>query len=182
MDKDIFMFGDGGSKGSDIMAMIPALMQNKGMDPNLVAALMNGNNNRNGFGGDGCWWIWIILLFFCWGGFGGNGFGNNGANGLPAQLNNDAGRELLMNAIQGNGAAINQLAASLNCSTTQLQGAICSLQGSVDKIGGQIGMSGQQIINSIQSMGCQIGNQIRMLLQRPPGHRENGLRESARDD
>ena len=60
------MFGDGGSKGSDIMAMIPALMQNKGMDPNLVAALMNGNNNRNGFGGDGCWWIWIILLFFCW--------------------------------------------------------------------------------------------------------------------
>lgn len=154
------MFGDGGSKGSDIMAMIPALMQNKGMDPNLVAALMNGNNNRNGFGGDGCWWIWIILLFFCWGGFGGNGFGNNGANGLPAQLNNDAGRELLMNAIQGNGAAINQLAASLNCSTTQLQGAICSLQGSVDKIGGQIGMSGQQIINSIQSMGCQIGNQI----------------------
>ena len=135
-------------------------MQNKGMDPNLVAALMNGNNNRNGFGGDGCWWIWIILLFFCWGGFGGNGFGNNGANGLPAQLNNDAGRELLMNAIQGNGAAINQLAASLNCSTTQLQGAICSLQGSVDKIGGQIGMSGQQIINSIQSMGCQIGNQI----------------------
>ena len=122
------MFGDGGSKGSDIMAMIPALMQNKGMDPNLVAALMNGNNNRNGFGGDGCWWIWIILLFFCWGGFGGNGFGNNGANGLPAQLNNDAGRELLMNAIQGNGAAINQLAASLNCSTTQLQGAICSLQ------------------------------------------------------
>ena len=42
MDKDIFMFGDGGSKGSDIMAMIPALMQNKGMDPNLVAALMNG--------------------------------------------------------------------------------------------------------------------------------------------
>ena len=89
-----------------------------------------------------------------------HGFGNNGANGLPAQLNNDAGRELLMNAIQGNGAAINQLAASLNCSTTQLQGAICSLQGSVDKIGGQIGMSGQQIINSIQSMGCQIGNQI----------------------
>lgn len=160
MDKDIFMFGDGGSKGSDIMAMIPALMQNKGMDPNLVAALMNGNSNRGAWGGDGCWWIWIILLFFCWGGFGGNGFGNNGANGLPAQLSNDSGRELLMNAIQGNGAAINQLASSLNCSTSQLQGAICSLQGSVDKIGGQIGMSGQQIINSIQLMGCQIGNQI----------------------
>lgn len=157
----IFMFGDeGGSKGADIMAMIPALMQNKGMDPNLVAALMNGNGNRGSWGGDGCWWIWIILLFFCWGGFGGNGFGNNGANGLPAQLNSDAGRELLMNAIQGNGNAIGQLASTLNCSTQQLQGAICNLQGSIDKVGGQVGMTGQQVINSIQQMGCQIGNQI----------------------
>lgn len=156
----IYMFGeDGGSKGSDIMAMIPALMQNRGLDPNLVAALMNGNNNRGAWGGDGCWWMWIILLFFCWGGFGGNGFGNN-ANALPAQLNGDAGRELLMNAIQGNGAAISQLASSLNCTTQQIQTAICGLQGSIDKVAGQIGMSGQQIINSIQSMGATIGNQI----------------------
>lgn len=160
----IFMFDqpDGGSKGTDgILAMLPGLLGNKGMDPNLVAALMNGNNNRNGFGGDGCWWIWIILLFFVWGGWGGNGFGANGAaNGLPAQLNNDAGRELLMNAIQGNGTAINQLASTLNCTTSQLQNAICQVQGSIDKVAGQVGMSSQQVINSIQQMGCQIGNQI----------------------
>lgn len=92
------MFGDGGN--SSVASLIPALMQNRGMDPNLVAALMNGNNNRSAWGGDGCWWIWIILLFFCWGG---NGWGGNGMNSLPAQLNGDAGRELLMNAIQGNG-------------------------------------------------------------------------------
>ena len=153
---------DGGSKGTDgILAMLPGLLGNKGMDPNLVAALMNGNGNRNGFGGDGCWWIWIILLFFVWGGFGGNGFGANGAaNGLPAQLNNDAGRELLMNAIRGNGNAISQLATTLNCSTSQLQNAICQVQGSIDKVAGQVGMSSQQVINSIQQMGCQIGNQI----------------------
>lgn len=157
MDKDIFMFGDSGN--SSIASMLPALMQNKGMDPNLVAALMNGNNNKGAWGGDGCWWIWIILLFFCWGGFGGNGFGNN-ANGLPAQLNGDAGRELLMNAIQGNGTAINQLASSLNCSTTQLQGAICNLQGSIDKVAGQIGMTGQQVINAIQAGNCQLSAQI----------------------
>lgn len=158
MEKDVLMFDGGGSR--DIMAMIPALMQNKGLDPNLVASLMNGNNNRGAWGGDGCWWIWIILLFFCWGGNGfGGGFGNRGG-GLPAELNGDTGRELLMNAIQGNGAAINQLASSLNCSTQQLQSSICSLQGSIDKIGGQVGMTGQQIINSVQSLGCQIGNQI----------------------
>lgn len=155
----IYMFGeDGGSRSNDMLAMIPALMQNRGMDPNLVAALMNGNNNRGAWGGDGCWWMWIILAFFCWG-WGGNGFGN-GMNSLPAQLSGDAGRELLMNAAQGNGAAINQLASALNCSVQQLQSAICGLQGSVDKIGGQIGMTGQQMINAVQSMGCQIGNQI----------------------
>ena len=117
------------------------------------------DSNKGAWGGDGCWWIWIILLFFCWGGFGGNGFGNN-ANGLPAQLNGDAGRELLMNAIQGNGTAINQLASSLNCSTTQLQGAICNLQGSIDKVAGQIGMTGQQVINAIQAGNCQLSAQI----------------------
>lgn len=145
---------ESGSTGGDMGAIISALMSNKGMDPNLVAALMNGNNNRGAWGGDGCWWIWIILLFFCWGGWGGNGFGgNNGANGLPAQLNGDAGRELLMNAIQGNGTAINQLASSINCTTQQLQSTLCNIQNT-------LGMSGQQIINAVQSMGCQIGNQI----------------------
>lgn len=152
-DKTYIFDGGGSGGGLDIAALVSSMMGNKGMDPNLVAALMNGNNNRGAWGGDGCWWIWIILLFFCWGGFGGNGFGGNNANGLPAQLNGDAGRELLMNAIQGNGAAINQLASSLNCSTQQIQNTLCNIQST-------LGMSSQQIINAVQSMGCQIGNQI----------------------
>ena len=152
-DKTYIFDGGGSGGGLDIAALVSSMMGNKGMDPNLVAALMNGNNNRGAWGGDGCGWIWIILLFFCWGGFGGNGFGGNNANGLPAQLNGDAGRELLMNAIQGNGAAINQLASSLNCSTQQIQNTLCNIQGT-------LGMSSQQIINAVQAMGCQIGNQI----------------------
>ena len=32
-------------ESAGIMSMIPALLQNKGLDPNLVAALMNGNKN-----------------------------------------------------------------------------------------------------------------------------------------
>lgn len=138
--------------------MIPGMMKGNGLDPNLVAALMNGNKNQDAWGGGGCWWLWIIVLFWLWGG---NGFGNNrNGGGLPSELNNDAGRELLMSAIQGNGTAINQLASSLNCSTQQLQGALCNVQGAIDKIGGQIGMSSQQIINSVQSMGASIGQQI----------------------
>ena len=119
-DKTYIFDGGGSGCGLDIAALVSSMMGNKGMDPNLVAALMNGNNNRGAWGGDGCWWIWIILLFFCWGG-NGFGFGGNGANGLPAQLNGDAGRELLMNAIQGNGTAITQRRNrfSLRCATSR---------------------------------------------------------------
>lgn len=155
----IYMFGDESGKNTDLAAILPALLNNRGMDPNLVAALMNGNNNRDMWGGEGMWFMWIILLFFC--GWGGNGFGGrNGLGALPAELNGDAGRELLMNAIQGNGSAINQLATSLNCSTQQIQTALCNLQGSIDKVAGQVGMSGQQVINAIQSGNSQIASQM----------------------
>lgn len=152
--------GSGGGLGA-LMGMIPSLLQGKGLDPNLVAALMNTRNNQDSWGG-GCWWIWAILLFLIFG-WGGNGFGGNGGRGitsLPVELNGDAGRELLMNAISGNGQAINQLASSLGCSTQQLQTAICGIQNSIDKVSGQVGMSTQQIINSIQSNFSAIGSQL----------------------
>ena len=163
-DKTFVFTPEAGASGgglNSILAMIPGMLKGNGLDPNLVAALMNGNKNQDAWGGGGCWWIWIIVLFWLWGSWGGNGFGGNrNGGGLPAELNNDAGRELLMSAIQGNGTAINQLASSLNCSTQQLQSALCNVQGAIDKIGGQIGMSSQQIINSVQSMGATIGQQI----------------------
>lgn len=115
-----------GSAANGLLSMIPgmftSLLGGNKMDPNLVAALMNGRNNQDQFGGANGWWLWIIVLFWLWGGRGfGNGFGNGNeccANGLPAQLNNDYGRELLMQAIQGNRSAIDQISNALNCSTS----------------------------------------------------------------
>lgn len=145
-DKIVLLDGAGANGGgaatNGLLSMIPGMFANliggNKMDPNLVAALMNGRNNQDGFGGANGWWLWIIVLFWLWGGRGfGNGFGNGGdccANGLPAQLNNDYGRELLMQAIQGNRSAIDQIASALNCSTTQLQNAICNVQGAIDKV------------------------------------------------
>lgn len=137
-DKIVLLDGMGSGSGSaanGLLSMIPgmftSLLGGNKMDPNLVAALMNGRNNQDQFGGANGWWLWIIVLFWLWGGRGfGNGFGNGGencANGLPAQLNNDYGRELLMQAIQGNRSAIEQIANALNCTTTQLQSAICNV-------------------------------------------------------
>lgn len=53
----IFMFDNpAAGESAGIMSMIPALLQNKGLDPNLVAALMNGNKKSRRLG-----WCWLLL-------------------------------------------------------------------------------------------------------------------------
>nr|UVX49871.1 MAG: hypothetical protein [Bacteriophage sp.] len=120
--KTVVYTPEAGGGNSGMMAMLAPLLQQKGIDPNLLVA-MNGKNGNNGFGGDGSWFMWIIFLFFLFPLFGRNGWGGNdggcgggaGAPGLAGLINNDNGRELLMSAIQGNGQAINNLATNLNC-------------------------------------------------------------------
>ena len=43
-----------------------------------IAAVTGSNRDNDGMWGNGAWWI-VILLIFGWGGFGGNGWGCNGA-------------------------------------------------------------------------------------------------------
>lgn len=159
-----YVFPESGNNGGGgMMAMLAPLLQQKGIDPNLLVA-MNSRNN-SGFGGEGSWFIWVIFLFFLmgWGnnGWGNGGFGGgNGAAGIPNLINNDAGRELLMSAIQGNGQAINNLATNLNCSIGQVQQAINGVMSQIQQVGNQVGQSSMQIINAIQSGNCQIAQQI----------------------
>ena len=46
------------------------------MSPADLRAVMGGNDDGFGFGGNGAWWI-IILLLFGWGRGGFGGFGGN---------------------------------------------------------------------------------------------------------
>ena len=80
-----------------------AMAKSACIDPGLLA-LMNQNG---GFGNNGNW-IWILFLWMIWGNNGwGNGFGgNNGTGFLANQLNNDAGRDLLLQAINGRADAL----------------------------------------------------------------------------
>lgn len=143
-----------------IDAGLAALMQNanRNMDPAALMAMMN----NNGFGGNGAWWIWIILLFFCWGGFGGNGFGrgNNEAANLASQLNTDANTSLLMQAINGNKDAINNLASTLNCDINSVQSALNTINASVSQIACDTKLSSCQVINAITSGNAQLASQL----------------------
>lgn len=156
----------GSGSGSGMMAMLAPLLQQKGIDPNLLMAL-NSKGNGNGFGGDGSWFLWIIFLFFLFPLFGRNGWGNDGGNGggygvagIPNLINNDTGRELLMQAINGNGQAINNLATNLNCSVGQIQQAINGVSSKVSEVGCQVGQSSLQVINAIQSGNMNIAAQM----------------------
>ena len=154
MERTYVFNSDGNSGGAryDINAMLPGLM-GRGIDPGMLA-LMNGNG---GFGGqNGIWgviYLAIVASIFGWnnGGFG--GFGSRGGNGLPSELAGNAGRELLMQAIQGNANAINQIASTLNCSSQQIESALNGIENSV-------GLTGTQIINAIQSGNNSVLNQL----------------------
>ena len=143
-DSKIFMFPEGASRNS--------------IDPGLLALL----NNNGGFGGNGNW-IWILFLWMIWG-FNGNGWGNNfGGNGtgfLSNQLNNDAGRDLLLQAINGRADALGQLAGITNSSVDAVRNAVNTINTSILTEGNQVGMSGLQTINAIQSGDTALSRQL----------------------
>ena len=103
----------------------------------------------------------IIASMFGWGngGFGG-GFGNWGGNGgqlgfLSNQLNNDSGRELIMNAITNQGeasrTAIQTLSTMLGQDFNLTNAGIQSAQSTLNQIANQLGMSTLQMIHAVQS-------------------------------
>lgn len=139
---------------------LAALLQNtnKNMDPYACMAMMN----NNGWGNNGMWWIWMILLWAIWGGNGfGNGFGRgNGAGFLANQLNNDTNTTMLLQAINGNKAAIDSLSTTLHCDVSQLQSALTMINSSVDKISGDVKLSSCEVINAITSGDAALASKL----------------------
>ena len=143
-----YVFGQDSSFG--MLGMLAPLLQQRGIDPSVLACI----KNNNGFG-EGGWFMWIIFLFFLmgWGGNGWNNRNGNQSDWLASQLNNDYGRDVLLQAVNGNGNAISQLATTLNCD-------INSVQTALNNISNAVGMNGQQIINSIQMGNNQLASQL----------------------
>lgn len=113
----------------------------------------------NGWGGGILGFLLGLFFGNGWGGFG-NGFGGgwgggSGAGFLSNQINNDSGRELLMNAINSNGeasrAAIQNLATMLGQDYSQVSAAVATLQSGLSNLALQQAVSVPQLINSIQS-------------------------------
>ena len=116
---------------------------NNSLDPNLMWALPQGG----GFGNNGNWmWMMFMWILFPWI-FNGNGFGGFGNNGsgtgfLANQLNNDAGRDLLLQAINGRADALSELAGILNTNVSNVQNGVNAIQSAVQTVGSQVGLTG----------------------------------------
>ena len=148
-DSKIFMFPDGGTKQtSDVNSLLPLLMMN------------GGGMNCGG-------WMWIIFLFFLYplmrnGGLFGNACGNgNGCLGpLANMVNNNDGRDLLMQAINGNGAAVQNLASMFGVKVDMIQSAINAVNNSVTQIGCKIDSSTGALLNAGTQNTMTLANQL----------------------
>ena len=136
-DSKIFMFPDAGTRqtSSDVNSLLPLLMCNGGL----------GGGN----------WVWIIFLFFLYplmrnGGL----FGNVGQNGggclgpLANMVSNNDGRDLLMQAINGNGAATQRLASMFGTKVDMIQAAIAQVSNGITQVGCKIDSSTGALLNA----------------------------------
>lgn len=128
-----------------------------------------GGYGNNGFFGNGngfnsiadLFGLAIIASMFGWGnngfgGFGGGWGGGNGAAGfLSNQINNDAGRELIMQAVTNQGeasrTAIQTLSTMLGQDFNLTNAGIQAAQNTLNQIANAQGMSTLQLINAVQS-------------------------------
>ena len=148
-DSKIFMFPDCGTSktSNDVNSLLPLLMCN------------------GGFGGGN--WIWIIFLFFLYplmrnGGLFGN-FGQNGAGclgPLANMVNNNDGRDLLMQAINGNAAATQRLATMFGTKVDMIQAAIAQVNNGITQVGCKIDSSTGALLNAGTQNTMTLANQL----------------------
>lgn len=135
-----------------------------------VFSFPDNGNNGGLFGGNGGWGGilgFLLGLMFGnggWGGFGGFGGGNNGAGFLANQMNNDNGRDLLMQAITSQGEqsrqAISTLSTMLGQDFNLVNASIQTIGTAVNNIANQQGMNALQVINAIQSGNASLSSQL----------------------
>lgn len=154
------------------MADVTYIPDQQGQANNILPWMLAANNGGfggfggNGFGGGVLGFILGLLFGNGWGGFGGfGGFGGGaGAGFLSNQINNDNGRDLLMQAITSQGEAARTATQSLSTMLGQdfnlVNSAIQTVQSGLSSLALQQAVSVPQIINSIQSGNSALAAQL----------------------
>lgn len=163
------------------MAEIYSIPDNNGGNSGIPFSIPVGGFGNGGFGfgnGNGQTNLMDLLGFAIvasifpnmFGGYGygfggGNWGGGNGAAGfLSNQINNDSGRELIMQAVTNQGeasrTAISTLSTMLGQDFNLVNGAIQGVQNLLNQIANAQGLSTLQVINAIQAGDANLGSQF----------------------
>lgn len=134
----------------------------------VVPDNLTGNNDNlatmammsNGAFGNGMWnnpmmyLVWMYVMRWM-----NNGDWNN--NGDPAvqrqlqtlqdQMQDNHNSDLIMQAIKGNGQALQDAATRMGCNINALQSAIQNVQSGIANVGSQVGFSSERVINAVNS-------------------------------
>lgn len=132
-------------------------------------AVLTGNNGRNndGWGGDGCWWIILFLIFgmFGWGGYG-NGWGGNGGGanspgfqGWATRADIDAAlaTQGIENGIQN---ISTQLCNGFNTLGSQLANCCCDLKQGQGEINYNLAMQTNALQNTMNQNANALQSQL----------------------
>ena len=139
----------------NLSAILPALLQNRGIDPTAALAMMNNNKGGGFLGNNGLGDIIALIIVAAI-------FGNGNGGGLFGGGNNNRNAEtdMLMQTLNRNGIDINQLAQAVNCSTSQILQGINQVSTAICGLGNQMGQNTNQIITSIMQGNNALTSQI----------------------
>lgn len=156
------MVNDGANSNSNgILAMLPALLQRQGVDPNLIAMCNRGGAfGSNGIGDLVA--LVIVLAILGNNGLGGGLFGNRNGGGcvVPNMINNDSNTQLLMQMLQRNGVDIQSLANMTNTSSDAIVAAINGVSKEICNQGIATGQSFNQVLTSIMQGNNALQTQL----------------------
>ena len=169
MEKTYVFDSGSGNGNNNLAALLPALLQNKGIDPTALLAMSGGFGGMGGFG-NLFGLVILFALFQQWGfgGFGGcggfgrgMGFGGFGGGGfLPNQINNDANTAIILQALERNGVNIDGIASTLGVSKDAIMAAINGVSREICSFAQTNGQNFNQVLMQMMNGNNALTSQI----------------------
>lgn len=104
------------------------LSGNGGLSAADIAAVMGNGNGNYGFGGDGAWWLVIIMLFALTGGnWGNNGNGGNNGGYVVSDVQRGFDQSAVMSSINGLSTAVSNGFANAEVSRCNTQANLTAM-------------------------------------------------------
>ena len=127
-----------------------------------LAMMSGGGFGNNMWNNPFMYLVWMYMMRW----MNGNGeFGNS--SGLEAatqrqiqtlsdQMNDNHTSDLIMQAIQGNNAAVQEVSTRLGCDLNAIASAIQGVRSDIASVGSQLGFSSERIINAVNQGDCGV--------------------------